>query len=305
MTDSIQVRLATAADAPGMLRVSQIAFAARRPVDPPAAALCDTLADVERALGEGWGVCAFDGDRIVGGLLVTRDGETATLRRVSVLPGHAGRGIAKAMVDGAISLAADAGLRQAEVLCRQEFPELVGWWRDHGFGLLRETPAGLVLGRDLPVIVTIATPEAMHDLGIRLAGLLRPGDVIIATGGLGAGKTTLTQGIGEGLRVDGPVISPTFVLSRIHPSRDGGPALVHVDAYRMADADELADIDLDATLPRSVTLVEWGEGIAEWLSEERLLIDIDRDAGDETRIVTLTGTGPRWAGALEPLRRTP
>ncbi|BCR80554.1 tRNA (adenosine(37)-N6)-threonylcarbamoyltransferase complex ATPase subunit type 1 TsaE [Arachnia rubra] len=305
MTDTLQVRLATAADAPGMLRVSQTAFSARRPAGPPPAALSDSLADVERALAKGWGVCAFDGGRMVGSLLVARDGETATLRRVCVLPDAAGRGVAKAMVGGAVSLAVDAGLRRVELLCRPEFPELAKWWSEHGFTLVRQNTDGLVLGRDLPVGITVPTPGAMQALGVELAGLLRAGDVIIATGGLGAGKTTLAQGIGEGLRVEGPVISPTFVLSRIHPSAGAGPSLVHVDAYRMTDAGELADIDLDATLPEAVTLVEWGEGLAEWLSEDRLEIDIDRQAGDDARYVTLTGVGPRWAGALEPLRRQP
>ena len=305
MIETIQVRLASAADAPGMLRVSRTAFAARRPVDPPAEALSDTLADVERALAEGWGVCALDDDRMVGCLLIAHDGEVATLRRVSVLPTQTRRGIAKAMISGAVSLAVDAGLKRVEVLCRREFPELAGWWGEHGFGPLRETTDGILLGRDLPVAVTVPTPGAMHTLGMELAGLLRAGDVIIATGDLGAGKTTLTRGIGEGLDVEGPVISPTFVLSRIHSSRGHGPDLVHVDAYRMTDAGELADIDLDATLSRSVTLVEWGGGIAEWLSDERLEIDIDREVGDETRRVTLTGIGSRWAGVLEPLRRKP
>ena len=242
---------------------------------------------------------------MVGCLLVAHVGEVASLRRVSVLPTETRRGIAKAMISGAVSLAVDAGLKRVEVLCRREFPELANWWRKHGFGPLREVTAGIVLGRDLPVAVTVPTPAAMHALGVELAGLLRAGDVIIATGDLGAGKTTLARGIGEGLDVEGPVISPTFVLSRIHSARGDGPDLVHVDAYRMAGADELADIDLDATLSRSVTLVEWGEGIAEWLSDERLEIDIDREVGDEARRVTLTGTGPRWDGALEALRRNP
>ena len=275
MTEIIQVRLATTADVPGMLRVIRTAFAARRRVDPPADALSDSRADVERALTEGWGVCALDGERLVGCLLVAHDGEVATLRRVSVLPTETRRGIAKAMIGA------------------------------HGFGPLRENASGIVLGRDLPVAVTVPTPAAMHALGVELAGLLRAGDVIIATGDLGAGKTTLARGIGEGLEVEGPVISPTFVLSRIHSARGDGPDLVHVDAYRMADADELADIDLDATLSRSVTLVEWGEGIAEWLSDERLEIDIDRDVGDEARRVILTGIGPRWDGVLETIRRKP
>ena len=105
--------------------------------------------------------------------------------------------------------------------------------------------------------------------------------------------------------VMGDIADGKPVLSRIHSARGDGPDLVHVDAYRMADADELADIDLDATLSRSVTLVEWGEGIAEWLSDERLEIDIDRDVGDEARRVILTGIGPRWDGVLETIRRKP
>lgn len=302
MTETSLVCLAAAADAPEMLRVVHAAFSARRAVDPPPEALSDTLADVRRGLEEGWGVCAFDGGNLVGCLLVAHDGKTATLRRVAVLPEVAGRGVAKAIVAGAVSLAAEAGLREVRLLCRREFPELISWWREHDFTLVAETEQGLILGRDLPVMVAVATAEDMRRLGADLAGLLRAGDLIIASGGLGAGKTTLAQGIGEGLDVEGPVISPTFVISRIHPSRSDGPDLVHVDAYRMGDAGELADIDLDATLERSVTLVEWGQDLAEWLADERLEVDIDREAGDDIRRVTLTGIGPRWAGALENLR---
>ncbi|MDO5094009.1 MAG: tRNA (adenosine(37)-N6)-threonylcarbamoyltransferase complex ATPase subunit type 1 TsaE [Propionibacteriaceae bacterium] len=302
MTEISHVRLATAADAPEMLRVAQAAFSARRAVEPPPEALSDTLADVQRALESGWGVCAFAGNSLVGSLLIARDGESATLRRVSVLPEAAGHGVARAIVTGAVALAADAGLRRVQLLCRREFPELAAWWREHGFEVVAETEAGLILGRDLPVVLTVATADDMRRLGTTLAGLLRVGDLIIASGDLGAGKTTLTQGIGEGLGVAGPVISPTFVISRIHPSLGEGPDLVHVDAYRMGDAGELADIDLDTTLERAVTLIEWGQGLAEWLSDERLEIDIDREAGEDHRRVTLTGLGPRWAGALEHLR---
>ncbi|RRD06687.1 tRNA (adenosine(37)-N6)-threonylcarbamoyltransferase complex ATPase subunit type 1 TsaE [Arachnia propionica] len=302
MSETIQVRVATDADAPAMRQVAHTAFAARRPVDPPAAALTDTVEDYRRALSQGWGVCALDGDRIIGCLLIAHDGEVARLCRVAVLPEATGGGVAKHLVAGAVSLAADAGLSRVELACRREFPELADWWRAHGFATLRQEGHEWILGRDLPVVIDVPSAEEMQDLGARLAGVLRAGDVVIATGDLGAGKTTLTQGIGRGLQVAGPIISPTFVISRIHPAHGDGPDLVHVDAYRMSSAGELADIDLDQTMSGAVTLIEWGEGVAEWLSENRLEIDIDRSC--DPRRVTLTGVGPRWAGALEALRRS-
>ncbi|MDA0565508.1 tRNA (adenosine(37)-N6)-threonylcarbamoyltransferase complex ATPase subunit type 1 TsaE [Streptomonospora sp. S1-112] len=140
----------------------------------------------------------------------------------------------------------------------------------------------------------------MRALGRHLAGLLRPGDLLILSGPLGAGKTTLTQGIGEGLGVRGRVTSPTFVISRVHPAPAGGPSLVHVDAYRLGDSAEVDDLDLDSSLADSVTVVEWGEGVAEELAEDRLEITIARHP-DDTRGVTLTGVGARWADvALRP-----
>ncbi|GAA3758753.1 tRNA threonylcarbamoyladenosine biosynthesis protein TsaE [Spinactinospora alkalitolerans] len=145
--------------------------------------------------------------------------------------------------------------------------------------------------------VTAATDAEMRALGRRIAAEVRPGDLLILSGPLGAGKTTLTQGLGEGLNVRGPVTSPTFVISRVHPSLGGGPALVHVDAYRLGGAAELDDLDLDAGLDDSVTIVEWGEGVAEELSETRLEITIDR-LPDDTRTVRLTGVGPRWSDAV-------
>lgn len=135
----------------------------------------------------------------------------------------------------------------------------------------------------------------MRELGREIAERLRPGDVVVLSGPLGAGKTTLTQGIGSGLGVRGPITSPTFALARQHPSLVGGPALVHVDAYRLAEVDELEDLDLESTLPDSVTVVEWGEGVAEYLSAERLDVGINRHP-DDSRTVTLTGVGPRWDG---------
>ena len=155
--------------------------------------------------------------------------------------------------------------------------------------------------------VVVPDREAMHRLGEAVAALLRPGDLVVVSGGLGAGKTTLTQGIGRGLRVRGEVTSPTFVIARVHPSTVGGPALVHVDAYRLSSLVEVEDLDLDTSLERSVTVVEWGEGKVEGLAEDRLHVEVERPVGGaratgdadtaEPRVVRLRGVGPRWAGA--------
>ena len=131
------------------------------------------------------------------------------------------------------------------------------------------------------ISLTVPTAEEMRDLGVRLAGVLRAGDLVVLTGHLGAGKTTLTQGIGEGLKVRGPITSPTFVIARVHPSLAEGPALVHVDAYRLGRLAELDDLDLDVSVADSVTVVEWGEGIAEGLAADRLEIALTRSTGAE------------------------
>lgn len=177
---------------------------------------------------------------------------------------------------------------------------------------------------DAPVLrTTIRTPDRMRELGRRLAAVLAPGDLVLLSGELGAGKTTLARGLGEGLGVRGAVTSPTFVIARVHPSLTGGPALVHVDAYRLGGGlDEMEDLDLDVSLPESVVVVEWGDGKVEELSEARLQVVIgrtlggayaeaagdggaDADAGagedaegdgDDVREVTVTGVGPRWLG---------
>ncbi|MCX4845911.1 tRNA (adenosine(37)-N6)-threonylcarbamoyltransferase complex ATPase subunit type 1 TsaE [Streptomyces sp. NBC_00893] len=151
--------------------------------------------------------------------------------------------------------------------------------------------------------LAVESPEQMRALGRRIAGTLLPGDLVMLTGELGAGKTTLTRGLGEGLGVRGAVTSPTFVIARVHPSLTGGPALVHVDAYRLGGGlDEMEDLDLDVSLPESVVVVEWGDGKVEELSEDRLQVVIDRavgDTDDERREVTLIGIGARWAGLRE------
>lgn len=143
-------------------------------------------------------------------------------------------------------------------------------------------------------VLVIETAEQMRELGQQLAASLVPGDLVVLTGDLGAGKTTLVQGIGAGLGVRTPVVSPTFVIARVH--RDGRVPLVHVDAYRLGTVEELDDLDLDADLESSVTVVEWGEGLAERLAADRLEVRITRSTSvdDEARQVRIVGVGPRW-----------
>lgn len=147
-----------------------------------------------------------------------------------------------------------------------------------------------------------STVEDTQALGARLAELLRPGDLVILSGPLGAGKTALAQGIGAGLGVDGEVTSPTFVIARIH--RGGRVPLVHADAYRLgAVADPLGEVDsldLDASLEDSVTLVEWGEGITEQLSDAYLEVRIDR-RDDDSREISLIPHEGDWPTRLASL----
>jgi tRNA threonylcarbamoyladenosine biosynthesis protein TsaE len=140
----------------------------------------------------------------------------------------------------------------------------------------------------------LPTAEDTRAWGARLGRLLSAGDLVVLTGGLGAGKTTLTQGIAEGVGVRGPITSPTFVIARVHPSLVGGPALVHVDAYRLGGFAELDDLDLDTSLEESVTVVEWGHGLAEDLADDRLEVTL---SGEDTRRVLLQSHGARWSGA--------
>lgn len=132
---------------------------------------------------------------------------------------------------------------------------------------------------------TLATAQDTRNWGRELAGSLRAGDLVILVGALGAGKTTFVQGLAEGLGVRGPVTSPTFVIARSHPSTVGGPALVHVDAYRLGDSLELDDLDLDTEVESAVTVVEWGEGLAESLGTGgHLVVHLDRAAGSVARL---------------------
>ena len=137
--------------------------------------------------------------------------------------------------------------------------------------------------------LTIGTAEEMHELGIKIAKTLTAGDLVILTGPLGAGKTTLTRGVGEGLKVVGNVSSPTFVIARTHRREGTSVPLVHVDAYRLSAPEEFDDLDID--IEQSIVLVEWGRGFADDLLDSWAEIEIERDHSGESEVRTLTITG--------------
>ena len=143
-------------------------------------------------------------------------------------------------------------------------------------------------------MITIATPEAMHQLGLQISTHLRAGDLVLVNGPLGAGKTVLAQGVGAGLGVTG-VTSPTFVISRVHKA---AIPFIHVDAYRLqGDSTPIFDdLDLESYLPTSVTVVEWGEGLANRLADQYLEIQIEFGENDDQRLVSFISHGPRFAG---------
>ena len=136
----------------------------------------------------------------------------------------------------------------------------------------------------------------MRALGARIGAVARPGDLIVLTGPLGAGKTVFAQGIAQGLGVRERVTSPTFVIAHVH--RDGRVPFVHVDAYRLSSVAEVDDLDLDASLAESVTAVEWGAGLVEALAEAWLEVAIDRGVANDVREVTLMPHGGDWAARL-------
>lgn len=142
-----------------------------------------------------------------------------------------------------------------------------------------------------------ADTAATQALAERLGRQLRAGDLLVLTGELGAGKTTFTQGLGAGMGVRPGIISPTFVLVRIHPNLGDGPDLVHVDAYRLGSAAEIDDVDLENTMDTSVTVVEWGAGRVEHLSDSRLEVELVRATGADEAAAGASSTGARAAGA--------
>ncbi len=292
----LTIKHARRVDVPAMLSVMHAAFAARPALGAPPAALAETVSSLTDALTSGSGFVAFVADEPAATVLVSRHESVPRVSRVAVHPQFQRLGLAAFMVEVVLEALAESGEASVSLLCRREFPQIESWWIRRGFARVGAEDDCWVLQRALPVIVEVADADAMRDLGRRLAALVRPGDLIIAAGDLGAGKTTFTQGLAEGMGVSGAVISPTFVLSRVHRSPSGGPALVHVDAYRLAGAAELEDLDLEESLADSVTLVEWGSNVAESLNPNRLEIEIRRSDArdDETRWVYVTPVGVRW-----------
>ena len=296
--DDLVVSVASAADAEGMVDVIHAAFGARPALDPPSTAIDETSGSIRDAFARGGGaIYATMCGRPAGVILVTEAVPgVARWSRVSVHPDFQRHGVGSTMVAAAEDYAAELGFRRAELYAREELADLIAFWHHRGFGLARTVPHGVILTKTLPVAIGVPTAEDMQRLGARLATVLRRGDLIVASGELGAGKTTLAQGLGQALDSAGPIISPTFVLSRVHRSHTGKPDLVHVDAYRLTSAAELDDLDLDAHTADAITLVEWGRGLAEGLAEDRLEIDIrPASNGDhDARLVLIRGVGRRW-----------
>ncbi|WP_030482923.1 tRNA (adenosine(37)-N6)-threonylcarbamoyltransferase complex ATPase subunit type 1 TsaE [Nocardioides aequoreus] len=276
-----------------VLSVVHEAFANRPPLDPPATALEETEESIRKALDANGGLLVIHEGRHVGALLFEERGRMLGLRRVGVLGSVRGLGVAAQLASRAFEIAAERHCGGVELEARVELPRTVQFWRRMGYVESGRNGNRLTMLRLLPVTRTLPTADDTRDFGGWLAGLLRPGDVVILTGDLGAGKTTLTQGIGTGLAVRGQVTSPTFVISRVHPSTQGGAPLVHVDAYRLDDELELDDLDLDTDVDQAITVVEWGEGKAEGLAHSRLQLHLARH-DDDSRTLTLTPVGPRW-----------
>lgn len=304
--DVVEVRGSRAAEVVGVIHR---AFAARPVLDPPSDALEETVESIARTLDETGGLLATRRGRAVGAMVFdeSRNGLLG-LRRVSVDPGGQGRGVATAMVGVAEDIAASREKDGLWLHLREELPENIRFWKRLRYFRVGQSGPFVEMEKTLPVDVDVAALNEMNALAERIAQLVRAGDLLILSGDLGAGKTTFTKAFGEALGVRGPITSPTFVLARRHPNLGTGPDLVHVDAYRLGAAAEIDDIDLDATTDTAVTVVEWGVGLAEQLSDSWLQLNFESIPADpnsepvdeEPRLVKVRPHGRRWVGV--PLR---
>lgn len=271
------------AEATGVvLGLVRAAYLRRPDLDPPSTYITETESTVASSLARSGGlVCRVSGTAVGAVLLEDAPGELR-LRRLAVLPTARHRGVGTALVRSAESVAGSRGHDDVTAEVRTQLADVRRFWARLGYAEVGGDGRGAArvrLGKALGTSLTLPTASDTRDAARRLAPLCRPGDVLVLTGELGAGKTTFTQGLAAGLAVRGDVTSPTFVISRLHPSLVGGPALLHVDAYRLGGGAELDDLDLDAYVDSAVTVVEWGAGIAESLSTDRLAITLTRDAG--------------------------
>jgi tRNA threonylcarbamoyladenosine biosynthesis protein TsaE len=269
------------------------AFAGQDVLTPPSGALSESADTVSAEFADGGGLLLRDDDgRLIGTCRVRALGPAWVVRPCAVDPSYRRTGLGRRLVDEAAVWAVEEGALRLHVGVRDALTGSRAFWESQGFSVLTHHGFWTELVRGL--LRRLDGPEQTDELGRTLAAELQPGDLVVLSGPLGAGKTTLTQGIGEGLGVRGRVTSPTFVLARVHP---GTVPLVHVDAYRLRDAGgrlELDDIDLDASLPDSVTVVEWGEGLVEGLAESRLDVHLERPTEHE-RTAVVTPVGPRWS----------
>ncbi|MGD9962103.1 tRNA (adenosine(37)-N6)-threonylcarbamoyltransferase complex ATPase subunit type 1 TsaE [Nocardioides sp.] len=301
----IDVRLVGAEAAPGVLGVIHAAFGARAPLDPPTSALSETLESVASELGQYGGLLVELDGRQVGSLIFEPVGSTLGLRRFGVLPEAQGTGVATALIAVAQEQARARGCAGMRVVARVELPATIAFWEHQGFVEVAREGVNVHLAKLFATSIDAHTRADTQAVAETLAPRLRAGDLIILSGDLGAGKTTFTQGLGRALGVRGDITSPTFVIARVHPSLTDGPALVHVDAYRLGGLAELDDLDLDTSLDDAVTVVEWGSGVAESLASDRLEITLTRALGDvsgvsvtedhDPRRIVIQPVGLRWA----------
>lgn len=325
--NALNVVDATPEHAAQVVDVIHRSFGARPALDPPSTALDETVESVAAVLADAGGLLVERRGVAMGALLFdeSRPGQLG-LRRVSVDPDLQDRGVASAMVGVAEDTAEERGKDGIWLHVREELPETVQFWSRRKYVPVSQDGPTITFGKTLWLAREVPTAEHMQELAGRLSTLVRPGDLLVLSGDLGAGKTTFTQGLGAGMQVRGPITSPTFVIARSHPSLIGGTPLVHVDAYRLGGAAEIDDIDLDATTDESVTVVEWGDGLAEQLADSWLHVRIEvrgvrpidplgtphpEDVDDavldgvddaDTRVVTIKPHGPRWIDV--PLRST-